>query len=243
MKKVSVLIISLLIAFCSFIPAFADEVNTNSYAESFSFNFNNEEETEEYNISEETSNEEVTDEYAEENATEISETEDTSVPDLDEIMTMTADDLENYTSPAEEEPEEIPSSPYTTITVKGLKSKVIMTLKNTETGEKFKIELNRQNEFTTRFEGSEGTYKISLKTNEVSVRAGKIFNDKKQVVKTIEIKRVNNWQNIILNSSIRPTFNIFLLLKKHWLIISLFAGVNIAYYVVKKHRVLPSKPL
>ncbi len=251
MKKIISLLISLFIVGFVFVPAFADREVVTRPDITLPEMTTQETTSEAYSGSWETvtfaeTEEDTTVEDLTEATTRETTTEPTTFPDnYEEPYALT----QNFEVVEETEPvtttgnEETAATALTTIYLKGVSIETTMTIKNMSTGKKYKIVFNEDNGFTGSFDGPEGKYKlVSLSTGLVAIRNGRVYDDEGNKIKTIEIKRVNNWQVLTFTSSERAHFNIFLFMKQHWLLLSLFVIACVAYRIVKKNRVLPSQP-
>lgn len=242
MKKLLIILLSVILALSSSVCALADEITTaNNSIGDFIWDVT----------------EKQTEPETEENTTLlIDEGEVDIIPGPDEEITTEEETITEKPSEAEDEvppPAETTTSsflqetekftPYTTIYLDGLKLNYTMTIKNTETGKKYKLAFNKENNWATTFEGPEGIYKIvSLSNGSVSVRAAGVYDSDNNKVTTIEIKRINDWQDIRFHSKEKATYNVWQVIKDHWFILSLIVILSFVYYYIKKHRILPSQP-
>ena len=249
-NKTITIILSIFILCCSILPAFATGEDETSVITTSVVNFE---------VAEESS---LVDKEAkivtEENETsDILESSEENLPEetiSEEVKTETSsEETTDFTLPFEAEMEaagidtDEKTVDYTVIKFSGLENPYTLVLKKengrSKSTDTVEYEISEKNDWTIQFEGEEGEYSIKLKTNAISSKAGKIYDeDTNEVVKKIKIERTNGRQEINLVSSDKVTFSIINSFKENWFIDSLFIIILCVYiYMTKlKGRTLKS---
>lgn len=131
----------------------------------------------------------------------------------------------------------------TTIYFTGLSMEYTVIIKNIETGKKYNFNINKDNNWIATGLFEKGTYKIqSIRTDNASYRAGKVYNENNEKISTIEINGDNEHLQVIkLNIPEHVTFNIFTVIKRYWIFVALLSILGVVYFYlvkVKKVKVL-----
>ena len=235
-NKTITIILSLFLLCCSILPAFATREDETSV---ITTSVVNSEAAEESSVVEENETSDIL-ESSEENILEETISE--------EVETETSsEETTDFTLPFEAEMEvagigtDEETVDYTVIKISGLENPYTLVLQ--KDGKSISAVVDEKNDWTIQFEGEEGEYSIKLKTNAISSKAGKIYDEEtNEVVKKIKIERTNGRQEINLVSSDKVTFSIINSFKENWFIDSLFIIILCVYiYMTKlKGRTLKS---